>query len=159
MGNVEFKKLVLGQMQLALKPEGVRKNGNTFSSAKDDVVVFIQLQSGVKSSKDQLLATVNLGVFSRTLAIKLGNTRQANILDAHWSERLGFLLPKPHDKWWEINSEAEAKAAGQEINEILTTRALPELREVASTQKLEMLWNTGKSPGLTEYLRQQYLKV
>lgn len=159
MSAPEFKKILLVRMQAALKPAGFRTRGNTFSSEQNDVVVFIQLQSSSKSARDRLIATVTLGVFSRSVATKVGNTRKPNILAAHWRKRLGFLLPEPHDKWWEVQSHEQAHEAGVEIAESLLSYALPELQGIASTVGLKTLWESGKSPGLTEYQRKQYLRV
>ena len=94
---------------------------------------------------------------SRSVAAKVGNTRKPNILDSHWRERLGYLLPERHDKWWEVQSHEQAHEAGVEIAESLMNHALTELQGIASTGRLKTLWEAGKSPGLTEYERKQYL--
>ncbi len=159
MNNAEFKKILLGKMHIALKAAGFRKNGHVFSSQRDDGVLFLQLQSSSKSTRDVLIATVNLGIFSRTLALKIGNTRKPNILAAHWSERLGHFLPDANDKWWEVRSDEQANAVGEEIGEIVRSRALREMCEIASTAGLKALWETGQCPGLTAGQRQQYLRV
>ena len=106
-----------------------------------------------------LVATVNLGIFSSTIATKVGNTRKPNILDAHWRERVGFLLDEPTDKWWEISSEQEAIEATEELSEILRKSALPKFQTLSSSENLKRLWETGEAPGLTEFERQQFLKV
>jgi len=156
---MDFKKVLLAKIHAALKPSGFRKTGNTFFSEQDDVVLFIQLQSSSRSTKDVLVATVNLGIFSLSLALKVGNTRRPNILDAHWRERLGYFLPAPHDKWWEVASDEEANVVGEKIAELVQSAAMPAMFGIASTAKLKSLWETGKSPGLTEYQRQQYLRA
>ncbi len=159
MGTPEFKKILLNRMHLVLKPMGFRKNGSTFSAETNDVVLFIQLQSSSKTTSTKLVATVNLGVFSQTLATREGNTRKPNIWDAQWRMRIGFLRSLPRDKWWEISSEREAIKAGEELAKILELRALPQFSTISSTERLKHLWETGRSPGLTEYRRQEFLQL
>ena len=159
MSTPDFRKTVLSRLQVTLKPLGFRKNGSTFSAETNDVVLFVQMQSSSKTTSIKLVATVNLGVFSRTIATRVGNTREPNILDAQWSSRIGSFLPKPHDKWWEITSEAEAIEVGEEIAEVLQEAALPQFATISSTEDLKRLWETGRSPGLTESQRQQFLRA
>ena len=68
-------------------------------------------------------------------------------------------MARPRDKWWEISSEAEAIKVGEELAEILEKSALPRFAAISSTDGLKRLWETGRSPGLTEYQRQQFLRV
>jgi hypothetical protein len=159
MNNGEFKKIVLDKMQRELKVAGFRKKGSTFSAERDDVYIFVQLQSSRMSDKDVLIATVNLGIFSRVVALKLGNTSNPNILESHWQKRLGRYLTFPRNKWWKITSHDQAGAAGEKIARILKRRALPELLELASTTQLRSLWEAGICPGITDYQRQQYLRI
>jgi len=159
MGAAEFKKIILARLHLLLKPNGFRKNGSTFSSESNDVVLFVQLQSSSKTTSATLLATMNLGIFSRTVANKVGNTRKPSILNAQWRERVGFLLDEPTDKWWEISSEQQAIEAAEELSEILRKSALPKFHTLSSSESLKRLWETGVAPGLTEFERQRFLKV
>jgi Domain of unknown function (DUF4304) len=159
MGAAEYKKIILASLHVLLKPYGFRKNESIFSSESNDVVLFVQLQSSSKTTSARLVATVNLGIFSRTVASKVGNTRKPNILDAQWRERVGFLLDEPTDKWWEISSEKQAIEAAEELSEILRKSALPKFRILSSSESLKRLWESGEAPGLTEFERQQFLKV
>ncbi len=101
---------------------------------------------------------MNLGVFSRIVAGKLGiNTSEPTIPDCHWRERIGFLIPDRFDKWWEVNDEHQAQQVGAEIVALLDSVGIPALEAVASTRNLRMLWASGRSPGLTDVQRQRYL--
>jgi hypothetical protein len=159
MSTPEFKKIVLNLMHQVLKPLGFRKTGSTFSAETNDVVLFVQLQSSSKTTSMKLVATVNFGVFSRTIATRVGNTHKPNILDAQWRERIGFLIEERRDKWWEIGSDEQAIEVGEEIAGILRDSALPQIQTISSSQGLKRLWETGRSPGLTEYQRRQFLKA
>ena len=102
MSSEDFKTIVLAQLHAVLKPEGFRKKQSTFSSETDHSVLFIQLQSSSKTTKDSLVITVNLGIFSKRVAVIVGNTREPNILEAHWQDRIGHFMQEGMDKWWEI---------------------------------------------------------
>ena len=155
----EFKKTILAQMQALLKPMGFRKTRTLFSADVNDVVLFVQLQSSSKSTKDFLVVTVNVGIFSRTVAERIGNTREPNINEAHWRQRIGMFMSQRRDKWWEISNEAEAKRCASEITSVLANHALPEMQRLNSTESLKSEWEAGKCHGLTDYLREQYLGV
>jgi hypothetical protein len=157
MNHDDFKKIILARMHALLKPLGFRKRGNTFSADRDDVLLFIQLQSSTRTTHDTLIATVNFGIVSTALTKKQGFRTAPNFLDSHWRERIGRFLPKPQDKWWTVRSEAEAVMVGDEIVTILQARSLPTMNSLASTQQLRELWESGYSPGLTDFQRRKHL--
>lgn len=159
MSSNDYKRTILMQMHKLLKPMRFRKKGSSFAAEEADVVLFIQLQSSLKTTKDFLVVTVNLGIFSRKVAESIGNSRAPNILDAHWRERIGRFLGSESDKWWEIRNEEEANVSGAEIVEVLMNNALPHMRRLASTESLRVLWQTGQSPGLTDFDRQQFIQA
>ena len=159
MAADEFRKTILAQMHELLKPMGFRKKGKLFFSNVNDVVLFIQLQGSRSSTKDMLKVTVNAGVFSRTVAERVGNTHDPNIYESHWRARIGFLIPEQRDKWWKVSNEAEATRCASEITSALANYVLPEMQSLASTEKLRSLWEAGKGPGLTDFQRTQNLKA
>jgi hypothetical protein len=127
---------------------------------------MVNLQKSVSSSRDFVKATVNLGVFSFPLARSMSRAGwwvrtlvSPTVWDGHWRERIGFLLPERSDKWWEIRDTDEAVAVGVEIASVLTTYGLPALAAVASTDRLRALWESGRSPGVTEKQRLDYLRA
>lgn len=159
MSSATYKQTILSQLQTLLKPMGFRKKDQCFSMGAGDTVLFIRLQSSKRSTKDVLITTINLGIFSLVVAASEGNTRAPNILDAHWRQRIGLFIAGGLDKWWEIHNQSEADSCGAEITSILIDRALPQMRSLASQDALRSLWEEGKSPGLTDYQRKQYLRA
>jgi hypothetical protein len=159
MDYQDYKKIVLDQMKSVLKPEGFRKIANTFSANKNDVALFVQLQSSSKTISTTLVATVNFGIVSLAIAEKEGINSKIKFLDSHWRERIGFFLPKPFDKWWEMQNEQKAVKAGLEISQIIERQALPKLYSLSSTDNLIALWQNGRSPGMTEYQRKNLLAL
>jgi hypothetical protein len=155
----DYRRIVLSRLHEALKPRGFRKTKALFSAERNDTVLFIQLQSSRSTTKDKLIATVNLGIFSRKVAQAVGNTRAPNIGDAHWRVRIGYFLPDASDKWWEIQSESDAILSASEINSLLIDKALPEMQRLDSTENLKALWSTDAGHGLTDYQRKRYLQA
>ena len=159
MSSEDFKTRMLAHLHAVLKPEGFRKKQSTFSSERDDSVLFVQLQSSSKTTKDSLVITVNLGIFSKRVAIIVGNIRAPSILEAHWQDRIGHFMQDGVDKWWEIHSRDEADLVGREISTILSTDVLPKMKSLAPTNSLKSVWESAVSPGLTDFERKQYLQA
>ena len=54
------------------------------------------------------------------------------ILGAHygepvWSERIGFLMPEPHDHWWHVLDDTDTEALGDEVIAVLREYGVPAL--------------------------------
>jgi hypothetical protein len=159
MSSADFKRIILAEMHTYLKAAGFRKKGAVFAAEQNDTVLFIQLQNSLKSTRDFLVVTVNLGIFSRVVAEKMRNTHEPNILEAHWRERIGHFTSNGSDKWWDIQNEKEARSCGAEITNILVNRVFPRMRSLASAANLKSLWLTGESPGLTDYERKRFVEA
>src|SRR5215475_15381823 len=122
----QFKRIILAIMGADLKTAGFRKNKALFALQQNDTTLFVQLQSSTTSTKDVLVVTVNLGIFSRSVAESVGNTHAPNIYEAQWRARIGRFL-HGSDKWWEVRSEQEAEVCGLEMTKILIDKVLPEM--------------------------------
>ncbi|MBI3313387.1 MAG: DUF4304 domain-containing protein [Candidatus Omnitrophica bacterium] len=159
MSSKLFMKLIAEKNHELLKPIGFHKKGlNFLCDRADDVVLVIQLQSSSKTTKNFLVMTLNLGVFSKILSKKLGaEIKKPTIPDCHWRERIGNLSEYRSDKWWEVKNELEAYAVADEIVKLIKKHGLPALEAVDSTEKLKELWEGGFSPGLHKSERQHYL--
>lgn len=107
-----------------------------------------------------MIVTVNLGVFLKPLAIKLGDEiKSPNVSDCHWRQRIGNIMPNGFDKWWEVSNTKEANQASHDIVTMLTDWGIPVLDNLSSLEKVIALWKDGISPGVTEGLRQRYLAI
>jgi len=155
----DYKRIILGQMRDLLKPQGFRKSASTFVAERNDVLLFVQLQSSTKTTRQTLIVTVNLGIVSLLLHHREGYQRKPNFLDSHWSERIGHFLLEGGDKWWEMNDSEGAVRAGAEITNILKLHGLPALEALAATERLRQLWQSGQRPGLTDFERKKYLAL
>ena len=148
------KQIVAAAVHDLLAPREFKKKGLVFSRTLSDVVHFIALQSSGSSTAEELQLTVNLGVLVPSLCEAWS---PHDVWSSHWQQRLGFLLPMPSDRWWQIRSEREASVAAAEIVAGLLDYGLPKLDTLPTKAALAELWRTGQSPGLTEVQRKRSL--
>jgi hypothetical protein len=134
---------------------GFRRAGNAFYLDRGTSVAVIDFQRSDKSSKEQLIFTVNLGVYVRRIAqfFHPAAKDRPRISDCHWFERLGYVLPERSDKWWNVGSVEELDRAVTEIHLELTTYGVPELIRYLDPAELRDGWLDGRSPGLTDMQR------
>lgn len=158
MISKDFKKIIIDRLTEVLKPKGFRKSGTTFSNSNGDLTYFIALQSSQSSTATKLKATVNIEIYS-AIVYKLQDTSLPEKWSRHFTERIGYLLDSPHDKWWIIENEKQAIDAGNEIADLTINKILPTFERLKSTKDLAALWRQNICPGLTEHQRKEYLNV
>jgi hypothetical protein len=44
-----------------------------------------------------------------------------------WSERIGFLMPEPHDHWWQVLDDTDTEALAGEVIDVLRGYGVPAL--------------------------------
>jgi len=158
MASKEYKKIILDKLHERLKPIGFKKSRMTFTKVTADMTYFINVQSSRDSTAKTLKMTLNLEIASSTIA-----NNEDTLLPMehrrHWTERIGFLLDKPFDKWWTINNDNEASKAAKEIIDIIENRVLVEFNRLKTTRDLVDLWRNDKCPGLTAKQRIWYLTL
>jgi hypothetical protein len=153
--------IILNCLAPVLREAGYCKAGRcTFMAQDEETKRFVHVQPSRTTTTDYLVFTINLGVLSMTLAKRMRcDTAKHGILDCHWQERLGFLMPDPQDRWWTASTDAEALEVGKLVADLVKTFAIPELNRLTSTQALATLWRSGRSPGLTKHQRHEYLQL
>lgn len=123
---------------------------------------LIQFQSSVSSTRRQAKITVNLGVWSRSVATfddPAVDDRNVKLDDCQWRVRLGNLLSPPRDEWWVIDESSQDLTAKHRIEEALLDLGLPELERLSTDGALRDLWLSGQSPGRTEFQRLYGLSI
>ena len=158
MTSKEYKKIILDRLHERLKPRGFKKSGTNFIKVTADMTYFINVHSSRESTARTLKTTLNLEIASLTIA-----KNEDDLLPIkhrrHWTERIGFFLDKPFDKWWTVESAEDAEKACGEIIEIMETKVLIEFDQLRTTTDLVNLWRNDKCPGLTEKQRLKYLQL
>jgi hypothetical protein len=89
----------------ALKRAGFKKSARTFRRALDGAIQVVNVQAS-QSNGPAARFTVNLGVYraeiAALLAPSLPLTTQPKEYQCVVRERIGFLMPKGADHWWEV---------------------------------------------------------
>jgi len=158
MSTLALKAPTLTRVHHLLSPLGYRKAAALFSRAVEDVIHLIEVQGSRSSTNQEVLFTVNVGVFVPALIYPdVRDVTRPSIPDAHWRERLGFLCPEQKDLWWKVSSAHEALDAAEDVAARNQRFALPALAGIGNTNALATVWRTGQSAGLTEFARKKYL--
>jgi len=155
MSPAEQKKRVAAPVAELLKPRGFRKSGLSFTAARDEATLIVALQASTGTTQAILRVTCNVAIQLHRFAAGL----RPNVWDAQWHQRIGFFMPERCDHWWTCDSDEAAGRAGREIAALLEASALPEMERLAAPAALACLWRSGRSPGLTDGQRTEYLSA
>ena len=151
---------VIKALTKTLKPLGYAKRRNTFQRLSDGNSAVIEVQRSVESDKNTIKFTINIGVVcSRLLADSEPVLIKAGSKSAHLRNRIGYFLSEPHDKWWVLDASTDTSAVSLELSTLLERNVVPYLSQHVSDRDLVALWETGRSPGLTERQRVQHLRT
>lgn len=158
MLSKQYIKRVIEVLNPTLKEQGFKRSVNHYHRSNLDVVQLIKLQSSQQSTSTVLKLTVNIQMYSMHLYL-LQDTGLSPIQCLHYNYRLGFYLDPPYDKWWTIDSDESATNAGKEMLSIITEKVLQKIDSLRTTKDLLAAWKSEKGMGLTEYQRQEYIKL
>jgi len=143
-----------------LKEFGYVKRDQVFRVVANNNCGLINFQRSVSNTKENISFTINLGVVCGDLldyTHTITQLKDAQIVDAHVSQRIGFLLPEHQDKWWQINDSTSFESLSREIFDLVSNKVVPYISNFLNTNSVCSLWESGKSPGLTEFQRVQFL--
>lgn len=151
---VDLKRHVVNAIANSLTSSGFRKAGNLFKREFGQIIHLIGLQSSTSSTATRAKVTLNLAIW----CVPASDTdEKPSIWNAHWRERIGYLMPEHTDKWWVLDSAAASTVAAAEIAMALARFGVPALDRLVSPDALRALWLSGQSPGLTDAQRLRYL--
>lgn len=137
---------------------GFHRQGSILRVVRHNSAGIIEFQKSTKSSGDKILFTVNLAVIcGALLEPDQPSLEKARSTEAHLRQRIGMLMPGRPDQWWEISESVEVGALASEVSEVIATEGAPYVARYLDVNELVALWETGKSPGLTETQRMRYL--
>lgn len=145
----------------ALRDAGFSRKGKTFYLGAENNWGIVEFQKSLKSTADEVLFTINLGIVSgRLLAFYSSSELGQPILDqSHWRQRIGALLPHPEDRWWSIGAQADLDEWAKEPKDLLVKVGIPAVRANMRDEKLRDNWLNGVAPGLTNVQRLMHLSV
>lgn len=67
-------------------------------------------------------------------------------------------MPDPSDRWWDV-SDASVGEVSKTVVTTVVRYGLPALDAIDSVEALRALWESGRSPGLTEQQRRRNLAM
>ena len=79
--------------------------------------------------------------------------------EAHLRERIGFLLQPSSDHWWVLTAATDARVVANEVAASVVEAGLPYLNAYGTDESLLALWQSGRSPGLTERQRLRFMAL
>lgn len=125
-----------------LKSDGFKKNGRCFSKESFDIVKVLEIQSGW-NLPEKASFTINLYfVFPGVWDVISDNPRPNNPIkiDSTVQKRIGYLMPKQCDKWWELKKDSDIASVGSQVNSAIIDYALPFLSKAATANDLLTLY-------------------
>lgn len=158
----ERYKALIKEISALLKEKDFSRKGTCFYIRQDANWGLLDFQKSRKSTADEVLFTINLGVCSGRLLEFFSPdllTQKPSIETCHWRERLGFLLPDRQDKWWVIKATEPHNSVVDELKGCLVQAAIPAIERRLSDEQLCSEWLGEKSPGLTDIQRLINLSV
>jgi hypothetical protein len=145
-------------LKALLAPLGYRKSANLFSRATCDVVHLVEVQGSRQSTVETARFTVNIAIFAPDLVYAdVRDTTKPSVPRAHWRQRIGALSSEQQDLWWEVSNPEQAASAAQDIATRIERFVLPRLAVLPDLGALVRLWQSGQSPGLTAFQRNEFL--
>jgi hypothetical protein len=146
--------VLLERIKIHLKSKGFTSKGSTFYIKKDGNWGLISFQKSRSSSSDAMSFTINLGVTSEKLrSFQSSTLSKPHLDDCHWKIRIGELLAIGEDYWWTLDRDTAVDKLCREILGILDEKAIPEIYNNITDEKLENAWFKGISKGITEFER------
>ena len=150
-------KCVLDATKGRLRPLGFKKRGALFVRIANDVSTMVQFQRSTTNTRDRLTFTVNLGIAVGALLYPGQELSKMREWDGHLRMRLGELLPDRADKWWTLDGSQEPQAVANEVARAIAEIAVPYFDAHGTADAMQSLWESGRSPGLTDRKRDELL--
>lgn len=122
---------------------------------------LIAFKKSSSSTKDAIRFTIDVGIVLGILMPPPLSERlkTCTILDAQSHKRIGFLMSVPRDVWWTVRDGQDCSDICREVLAAVEQWAVPFVEQFISPGAIAQLWSEGKSHGLTDVTRQEYLRL
>lgn len=100
--------VIRGGLAPLMKREGFKKSGRNFLKADSESIAILNVQASMSNLGATGKFTINLGRYFPSVARAVGDPDLQGLpkeYNCYLRERIGFLLPKKLDHWWEIDLE------------------------------------------------------
>jgi Domain of unknown function (DUF4304) len=142
-----------------MKEYGFKRRGTILKKIVDGNAAIVEFQRSQGNTSETLSFTVNLAVVCGALLDPESlSLEKAKSYHGHFRVRIGELAPSHQDLWWEIKAGTDSKALSLEVSNLVCDEGVPYILRYLSDRDLIELWESGKSPGLTDGQRLRNLK-
>jgi hypothetical protein len=120
----------------ALRELGFKGSGQRYHLPVPGHYALLGFQKMRFGTRHDVMFTINLLACSHAawtaLVARTPHYGPKPILGAHyeepiWSERIGFLLPEPHDHWWHVLDDTDTAALADDVIGVVRTYGMPAL--------------------------------
>ena len=98
-----------------LRERGFRKRRNTFFRQADAGWTLIDFQASQFGTRDDVSFAVNLGV--SFVELQQADEGEPSLTRAHIRQRIGAVLDRPGDVWWNLRPTSNHTAVGGEVKQ------------------------------------------
>jgi len=136
-----------------LQPLCFKMSGTKFIRKKSIGSLAISFQKSVESTKDDIYFTADISLSHAKLSKRLAKLGFSTLVSSHYRQRVSSLVTPPRDQWWHIYRNVDLDDLESDVWGAIENYAIPELMKYTTEEALRNLWQSGKSPGLTETQR------
>jgi uncharacterized protein DUF4304 len=140
-----FEVMLRDQIAPALRDLGLKGSGQEFSLPSSTHWALLGFQRDKWSNRASVRFTVNVVVVARDVWDKAsaahawmgarphsrasGYTVSDSELPGYWYERIGLLMPRHDDYWWEVGRSTDTRRLATEVVTAIGTHVLPAMRQ------------------------------
>ena len=135
------------QVAPAFRALGLTGSGSTYVLPNETCWALIGVQKSRSNTADRVRFTINLTVVPRDVWARAHATWPSQLShrpspnadsggliaegdrDRYWHERIGTVMPRKRDTWWEITPRGDSEATGRAVVDAVRDFGLPALRE------------------------------
>jgi len=153
-----FRRL-LKELRPALAEYGFRRSSQNFVIESAECWGVINFQKSLYSSPQQKRFTINVAIATKRVLRFYHEPEDKPPLHykCHWETRLGHLVPGHSDLWWTLSDEASYAPVLAEVKELITSRAVPVVKDHLTEGTLLTLWD--ENVGGFEYPTLKYKSI
>lgn len=154
-----FKNLIK-ELSPLLKGIGFTKKGNNFYLQSNKNYGIVNLQKSRNSTKEDVIFTINFGVYSNVLGQLLygyNDLSKPEVEECQWESRVGDFMPDSPDYWWSVNMSDNFNDVVSNVMGKVQSIVVPELNKRLSDEGLINCWMNESYAGTTEIGRFKYL--
>lgn len=160
---MDILKELLTILSPKLKKIGFTKKGNSFYLFFEKNHGVINFQKSRDSSKEEILFTLNFGVYSyvlnQFLSFDKENIDKPDLDNFHWYSRIGAFISGNSDHWWKVKISDNLNLIASNVLRIIENNLMPELNLRLNDEGLINCWLTESKAGTSAFGRFRNLTI